>query len=63
MPMARRTPVSTWPITPGTITLHKVSQRVALKLRLSCSQRGSSCRTPAAVFSKIGHNAANASRK
>ncbi|MNF09039.1 hypothetical protein D3C80_2096010 [compost metagenome] len=61
--MARRTPVSTWPITPGTITLHNVSQRVALKLRLSCNQRGSSWRTPAAVLSRIGHSAAKASRK
>ncbi len=49
--MAKRTPVSTWPITPGTITLHRVSQRVALRLRDSC------------VLSRIGHSAAKASRK
>ncbi|KAG1165038.1 hypothetical protein G6F35_018990 [Rhizopus arrhizus] len=63
MPMARRTPVRIWPSTPGRITLRKVSQRVAATLWASCSQRGSSCCTPAAVFSTMGQTAAKVSRK
>ncbi|MDT4875529.1 hypothetical protein FQZ97_1109030 [compost metagenome] len=61
--MASRTPVSTWPSTPGTTTRDRVSQRVALRLLANCSQRGSSWRTPAAVLSRIGQTAAKASRK
>mgnify|MGYP003366436845 CR=1 FL=1 len=48
---------------PGRMMRNSVSVRVALRLRPSCSQRGSSWRTPAAVFSMIGHTAAKASRK
>ena len=63
MPMARRTPVKMSAVMPGKITLKTISLRVADRLRASSSQFGSSRATPAAVLSRIGQTAANASRK
>ena len=48
---------------PGSSTRSSVWMQVAERLRASSSQLASSWDTPAAVLSRIGHTAANASRK